>query len=75
MAKRELEESVQRELTVDDCPYRGCGQHFYSSLNREAHQKLNPTHFTTSKTDVEVKEDVAVTQDLKGKITKAKKHE
>ena len=68
--KLELEESVNREATADDCPT--CKQHFNCALSMESHKKLYPKHFSGEASIVKDKEE-AVLVPLKAKITKVTK--
>ena len=68
--KLELEESVAREATADDCPT--CKQHFNCALSMESHKKLYPKHFSGEPFIVEGKKE-AVLVPLKVKMIKEKK--
>ena len=70
LRKLDLEESVAREATADDCPT--CKQHFNCALSMEAHKKLYPKHFSGEAPPVESKKE-AVLVPLKAKVTKEKK--
>jgi hypothetical protein len=62
----ELSEAVKREATSDDCPY--CGVRFYgSSLSRESHRHLYPSHFTGAPQPSVEKEEAAAVENLKGR--------
>ena len=43
--KMEIEESVARKLTSNDCP--NCGMHFFSPMNKDAHKQRYPGHFSS----------------------------
>jgi len=73
-AQQELEEAVKREVSSDDCPFSGCGVRFYgSTLSRDSHRRLYPGHFTGEAQPVYAEREAAVTENLQGKIKRAKK--
>jgi hypothetical protein len=43
----EMNETVNRALTANDCPAPGCHQRFSCGLEREAHRSRYPEHFNT----------------------------
>lgn len=71
--KIELEESVKREATKDDCP--GCKQHFWGSLSEQSHRSLYPSHFTGNLKPQLEKEEAASVENLKGKCNRKKESE
>ena len=71
--QNELSEAVKREITTDDCPNPQCRQHFWSALNRDSHKQLYPGHFAGEVQPVSTQREAAATENLKGRIKRAKK--
>jgi hypothetical protein len=70
--QQELNESVKREPSKEDCPEPSCKQHFgNSTLMMESHRSRYPDHFKASVAGP-VK-DEAVLMDLEPKIYRGKK--
>jgi hypothetical protein len=71
--QQELNESVKREPSKEDCPEPSCKQHFgNSTLMMESHRTRYPGHFTVVTVALPEK-DEAVLVDLEPKIYRGKK--
>ena len=73
--QNELNESIKREPSREDCPDPSCKQHFgNSTILREAHQNRYPDHFKAVEAKQPEKVE-AIQVDLKPKIKRSTKKE